>query len=134
MRIREARWTGRTTASTAADLPVRYFTWLLCTNWRNLLRIHVDQRTFQEEKKRLLLSLPGRWLFRRNTCLLLVSQVTIDVGPTAHDRLYPSTGMSLGEPGKTILLATEMTDAALPLRQRTLIDMSLGKRQLRLNL
>lgn len=72
--------------------------------------------------------------FHRNTRLLLVSQVMTDVGPTALDLPCLSTGMSLGEEEKITLLATEMTGAALRLRPRTSIDMSLGRRLLRLNL
>jgi hypothetical protein len=57
-----------------------------------------------------------------------------DVGPTALDLPCPSIGTSPGELEKTTLLATGMTGVASPLHQPTLIDMSLGKRLLRLNL
>lgn len=56
------------------------------------------------------------------------------VGPTALDPPYPSTGMSPGEPEKTTPLVTGMTGAASRLHQPTLIDMSLDRRPLRLNL
>lgn len=57
-----------------------------------------------------------------------------DVGPTALDLPYPLTVTSLGEPEKITLLATGTIGAASPHHQPTLIDMSLDRRLLRLNL
>lgn len=57
-----------------------------------------------------------------------------DVGPTALDLPYPLTVTSLGELEKITLLATGMIGAASPHHQPTLIDMSLDRRLLRLNL
>lgn len=124
------RWIGRTIASTAGDLLVCHWVHCLLIGTASNASLWIHELAEQRLSEPFLFCR----LFRRNTYLLLVSQAMTGVGPTALDPPCPSTGMSPGEPEKTIPLVTGMIGAASRLHQPTLIDMFLGRRPLHLNL
>lgn len=127
------RWTGQTIASTGGDLLVCQWVHCLQTGTAGSTLLWI-RGPAEERLPRTSLFYP---LFGRDMYLLLVSQVMTGDGPTALDPPCQSTGMSPGGPEKITLLATGAigtTGAASRLHQPTLIDMSLGRRPLRLNL